>query len=53
MCGLTQMKNGTVVGDFTDISRCSLDEWCVGPHQMEGAIQGFDYGRTILCAKGK
>ena len=53
LCGLVEITNGTVVGDFQDISRCKYDEWCVGPSHEDESVQGLDYGRRILCTKGE
>ena len=53
MCGLVEIKNGTVGGDFTDIIKCKYDEWCTGPSEIDKAIQGSNYGKNLLCTKGK
>ena len=51
-CGLVEMKNGTLIGDFEDISYCDYDEWCTGPFDKDESIQGLNYGRNTLCTKG-
>ena len=54
MCGLVEFSNNkSVVGDFIETSRCNFDEWCTGPSRRDESIQGVDYGRNVLCTKGK
>ena len=53
MCGLVEMKNRTVVGDFSGIIHCGFDEWCTGPSQIDEAIPGLNYGKKFLCTKGR
>lgn len=53
MCGLVEIINGTLFGDFTDISQCNGNEWCTGPSSKDESIQGLNYGTDVLCTKGR
>ena len=52
MCGIVDETTGDVVGEYQKTSYCLNSKWCTGAYHQKYSVQGFEFGRGILCSEG-